>query len=211
MDDAPIDEAVEQRRDTKILELVAEHFVSHTLGRYGILCAKPYFDQIGADLLGIMELDGIAKFCRIQCKGRTVKENNSSVCIPIEYVDSDFAAFLFVEDGKLEESKLYCFFADDFRNWSPLPKDGPINYVLYLKKNGAFRDDLREYEFEEDRANRLKVLIENVDIRKAFSYLRAVIRSYPDMTITQKTNHWRTDPRNGTLMRSKPLPSQPEE
>ena len=204
------DGAVEQRRDTKILELVAEHFVSHTLGRYGILCAKPYFDQKGADLLGIMQFEDFTKFGRIQCKGRTVKEKDNRVDIPMDYVDSDYVVLLFVEDGKLEESKLYCFFEDDLRNWSPLPTDKPTNYVLYLKKNGAFRNDLKEYEFGEDKANRLKQLIEKIDITKVFSHLRSVILSYPEMAAPQKPNHWRSDPLTGELMMPKRPSPKPE-
>lgn len=181
MDDVVLEGELEQRKDTKILELVAEHFVSHTLGRHDILCAKPYFDQMGTDLLGIKQFPDTAKFCRIQCKGRTVTDKRNHIDIHIEYVASDFVVFLFVEDGRFEDSNLYCFFHDEIRAWGAYPKKKPTHYVLYLKQEGAFKEDLKEFKFGAERAARLTKLIEGVDLNELFKSLRTALHSYPDM------------------------------
>lgn len=72
--------------DTTKLEYTAEDLIAHTLQRSGILIAKPKFDREGAGLLAFAELADGVKFCRIQCKGRTLIDSNSSIKIPTFYV-----------------------------------------------------------------------------------------------------------------------------
>jgi hypothetical protein len=63
---------------TSSLEHIAEDLISHALQRQGILVAKPKFDHDGADLLALLDVSDGAKFCRIQCKGRSFVKGKKS-------------------------------------------------------------------------------------------------------------------------------------
>jgi hypothetical protein len=96
--------------DTSVMEYTAEDLIAHKLQRGGLLVAKPKFDQEGADLLALLDVADGAKFCRIQCKGRSFGGSpHSSVVVPMRYVTDAFVLFLFIETGELKRTHLYCF------------------------------------------------------------------------------------------------------
>lgn len=80
--------------DTTVMEYTAEDLIAHKLQRANILVAKPKFDQDGADLLALLHVKDNAKFCRIQCKGRSLGKYGASVEIPTKYVSDGFVLFL---------------------------------------------------------------------------------------------------------------------
>ncbi|MGO9116935.1 MAG: hypothetical protein ACLQPD_04915 [Desulfomonilaceae bacterium] len=159
------EEKLRKSKDTKVLELIAENFVSHILNRHGILVAKPHFDQEGADLLGMCQVGQAAHFCRIQAKGRSLLNDYNHITIPKKYVDSDFVVFLFIEDGVLTDSNLFCFFEDDIKNWTEDEK----NYVLNLKRTN-FTNELASNKFTDATAKRIKKMIEDIDMGQVFGY-----------------------------------------
>ena len=77
--------------DTAKTEHIAEDLIAHELQKSGILVAKPKFDREGADLLAFLEIADGVKFCRIQCKGRTIIDSKkSNIRIPQSYVSPSF-------------------------------------------------------------------------------------------------------------------------
>ena len=64
--------------DTKQMEETAENYISSKLQQADILVAKPKFDLNGTDLLAFTNMVDGVKFCRIQCKGRSLANSGSS-------------------------------------------------------------------------------------------------------------------------------------
>ena len=92
--------------DTTKLEYTAEDLIAHVLQRSGLLVAKPKFDREGADLLAFAELADGVKFCRIQCKGRTIINSiSTNIKIPKSYVSPSFVLFLFIDSGERSEER----------------------------------------------------------------------------------------------------------
>lgn len=150
--------------DTTKLEYTAEDLIAHVLQRYGILVAKPKFDREGADLLAFAELADGVKFCRIQCKGRTLIDSNSSnIKIPKSYVSPSLVVFLFIDNGVVEDINLYCFFSSDIEQWNTSNN----NYVLSIKK-GNFHRNLEFYKFNESKIKLIKTVIENAESKGEF-------------------------------------------
>ena len=58
----------------EMLEKITVYSVSAKLMENDIITAHPDIDINGADILAILEVNDGAKFARIQCKGRTIKE-----------------------------------------------------------------------------------------------------------------------------------------
>lgn len=92
------------RTDTTIMEYTAEDLIAHKLQRSGLLVAKPKFDHDGADLLVLLDVKDNAKFCRVQCKGRSLRtRKHTEVLIPRKYATNGFVVFVFVETGESEK------------------------------------------------------------------------------------------------------------
>lgn len=107
-----------KRVSTSSLEHIAEDLISHALQRNNILVAKPKFDHNGADLLALLDVSDGAKFCRIQCKGRSLLNSpDSRIEIPSIYATDGLVVILFIEDGNPVEECLYCFFGKEIRQW----------------------------------------------------------------------------------------------
>ncbi|WP_144395601.1 hypothetical protein [Pleionea sediminis] len=105
--------------DTTHMEYTAEDLIAHKLQKANLLVAKPKFDREGCDLLVFKELKDGVKFCRIQCKGRTVIENTSSVEIPKQYVSPSLIVFLYVEDGTTNsDDSVFIFNSTDIEKWN---------------------------------------------------------------------------------------------
>ncbi len=150
--------------DTTKLEYTAEDLIAHVLQRSGILVAKPKFDREGADLLAFAELADGVKFCRIQCKGRTITDANSTnVKIPRSYVSPSLVVFLYVDSGELQDVNLYCFFSSDIEQWSILKDD----FVLSIP-GGSFQRKLKFYKFNSTKIGLIKAVIANAEAKGEF-------------------------------------------
>jgi hypothetical protein len=158
--------------DTTELEMIAEDLVSHYLQRHGILIAKPKFDKEGGDLLAMLGVKDGAHFCRIQSKGRSLYEekSQSNVKVTCSYVTDSFVVLIYVDDGKLEKTHLYCCFAADLKAEPWVEKDG--KYVLYLNKSDF---EVRMKKFTVDTkgevANKIKEAIRKADVGKEIIYV----------------------------------------
>ena len=142
--------------DTSKMEYTAEDLISYRLQRSGILVAKPKFDLKGTDLLAFIGMGDGVKFCRIQCKGRTVVERCSEITIKKEYVTEGFIVFLYVDNGVFEDQNLYCFFSTEIKGgdkWRARDDD----YALSIKKD--FKSDLGSFEFDELKIRLIKSVI----------------------------------------------------
>ncbi len=150
--------------DTTKVEYTAEDLIAHVLQRHALLVAKPKFDREGADLLVFAELADGVKFCRIQCKGRTlINSDTTNIKIPKSYVSPSFVVFLFVDTGVVEDINLYCFFSSDIEQWKTTSK----NYVLSISK-GSLRKKLDFYKFDESKIRIIKTVIENAESKGEF-------------------------------------------
>src|SRR5215208_4474005 len=162
--------------DTTVMEYTAEDLIAHKLQRSGILIAKPKFDQEGTDLLALLTVSAGAKFCQIQCKGRSlVNSSNSSVDIPKKYADDRFILFLFVETGQENLTHLYCFFGREIRNYWHQRGD---SYVLSISRS-TLQSALALFACDSRKVHRIKKAIVDVDVQGDF---KKVIYGYLDVT-----------------------------
>lgn len=159
--------------DTTHLEYTAEDLIAHKLQRYGLLVAKPKFDRDGADLIALISVADGAKFCRIQCKGRSLKTcNNSNVKVPADYITDAFFVFLYIDICD-NNTHIFCFSADDIKtNWNlKTEKDKAKEYyVLNIYKN-SFLDssnssNLLEFSFTSAKIESIKKVIKKSNSKK---------------------------------------------
>lgn len=92
--------------DTRLLEQIGETLITSKLLEAGILAAKPFFDHLGADLIGFTSIDDRGRFCRIQCKYRRLRRT-ASVVVDTSYVVGAFILFVCVQEDT--DKRLYCF------------------------------------------------------------------------------------------------------
>lgn len=153
--------------DTAHLEYTAEDLIAYKLQRAGFLIAKPKFDREGTDLIALLEVGDGAKFCRIQCKGRSLKKSpNSNVKVPEEYVRGAFCLFLYVDKGD-DTIHLFCFFPKEIKKYwkRKADKKSPkkIYYSLSINKETFFKqnepNNLIKYTFNDDKIDILKKVI----------------------------------------------------
>lgn len=129
--------------DTKRMELVAENLIAHFLQRHNILVAKPHFDQEAGDLFAITTEGGI-RFCRIQCKGRTVRPGiGSNLEVSTNLNLEALVVCLFVDDGSFDSLNLYAFFSDDIARWPKNPAGD--KYTISLS-HGTFAENLKAHK-----------------------------------------------------------------
>lgn len=169
--------------DTAIMEYTAEDLIAHKLQRAGILVAKPKFDQDGADLLALLDVKDNAKFCRIQCKGRSLASSKrTNVKIPNIYASDGFVLFLFIETGHKDQTYLYCFFGKDIRNlWK---RQGDC-FVLNISAR-SFESELSAFLFDNHKVDEIIKTIINMNVTGEFNLMwhgYAEI-SVPPITIT---------------------------
>lgn len=150
---------------TSSLEHIAEDIVSHALQREGVLVVKPKFDHNGADLLALLDVSDGAKFCRIQCKGRSVITTKSQIEIPRKYVTDAFIVILFIEDGELTEQNVYCFFGKDIREWNRNKNND--KYTLRFSKSN-YKKKLSAHGFGKNTILNIIKTIINVNITGEF-------------------------------------------
>lgn len=161
--------------DTRRLEQIAETLITNKLLEAGILPAKPFFDQLGTDLIGFTSVDEQGRFCRIQCKYRTLK-TRASVSVNTSYVDGAFILFIYVQAAN--DKWLYCFMPEEVRQSFKCPStDTGSLYRLEISKKTI--PTLAEYDYlrhpEERNAaifHLMKVTSPNAELRKAISGLQ---------------------------------------
>jgi hypothetical protein len=144
--------------DTKRIEMVAEDRVSHELQQAGMLVAKPKFDVKGTDLLAFVEMHDGVKFCRIQCKARSIAGSRSSISIPCDYVTDGFVVALWLDAGQWKN--LYCFFASDIRQWHRNKRN---QYRLPLNPSNA-GIKLAPYQLDQSRIKLIETLIQAAEV-----------------------------------------------
>src|SRR6266850_6387677 len=102
--------------DTTVMEYTAEDLIAHKLQRAGILVAKPKFDRASTDLPGLLDVDDAARFCRIQCKGRSlVHSSKADVNVFVDDVSNAFILCLFVATGDSDMTNLFAFFGSEIK------------------------------------------------------------------------------------------------
>jgi hypothetical protein len=176
--------------DTSVKEYTAEDLITYKLQRSGIYVAKPRFDTDGTDLFGMLRSDSLSggitfRYCRIQCKYRSIVGSDRNIVqIKKSYVTPDLVVFLYVEDGDIAHTHLFCFLWDDIRaNSSPWSKDAH-QFTLSIRK-GNFKSALRNYLFDSCRADRIKQCIQTsrqvIESTHGFAHL-----SLPNIKIDAK-------------------------
>jgi hypothetical protein len=163
------------------MENTAEDLIAHSLQRAGLLVVKPKFDQNGADLLALLDVYDGAKFCRIQCKGRSlVNSPTAHVEVPVEYVTDGLVVVLYIEAGAAIEPRLYCFLGSEVRdNWTRRDE----NFVLNITRS-RLEADLAPYTFDESRVREIKKAIINVNVVGEF---KTMGHGYADITTPMVT------------------------
>ena len=150
--------------DTSTKEYTAEDLITYKLQRFGIYVAKPKFDIDGTDLFAMLRFQSdtgvIFKYCRVQCKYRSLTGTGKNVVpIPEPYVKPDFIVFLYIEDGDTAENHLYCFFWEDIRDNSSLWRLQGNQFNLSLNLSN-FKEILRKYLFDQTKVEKIKQRIE---------------------------------------------------
>ncbi len=167
--------------DTSLMEYTAEDLVAHKLQRSGILIAKPRFDQEGADLLAFLQVKDGAKFCRIQCKGRSLFQSTTThVEVPKKYVTGAFVLFLFIETGIKHKTLLYCFTAANIHDKWSSEED---QFSLSISET-KLTSSLAEFEFNDDKIVRIRSIIEGSDTSEEF---RQIIHGTLNVTLDPVT------------------------
>lgn len=163
--------------DTERLKQIGESFIVYSLLNAGILVAKPFFDQLGTDLIGFTSIDDKARFCRIQCKYRELKKS-TSVRIDSNYVVGAFILFLYVKyTGKRH---FYCLLPEDILRI--FKYDGTINYFkLSITRNIMLSlDEDKSIKFTHEKVASIFELMKSSspvsEIRRLFSGLEKNIR-----------------------------------
>jgi hypothetical protein len=149
--------------DTAHLEHIAEDLISHKLQRAGMLVAKPKFDRAGTDLLAFLEMGDGVKFCRIQCKGRSLTSSDSHIKVPEAYVSNGFLVVLYLDTGG-EHGDLYCFFANDIKQWHKTPLG---EYKLSLSQ-ASHDAKLKFYRLDESKVQLIESLIRSAETSAEF-------------------------------------------
>lgn len=155
--------------DTIFIGTNVENYVAYKLYKFEILVAKPYFDRNGADLLALRKVDKEAKFIRIQSKGRTIKDSQtSSLEIPKYYVDDDFVIFLHIEIDQVDDENdtyFYCFFSNEITKW----KSDNENYKLYIPNKFYEKDNFKACLFNKEKAYKIIDIIESANVEESFN------------------------------------------
>ena len=180
--------------DTSHMEYTAEDLISHKLSRAGLLVAKPKFDRDGADLLGFMNVKKGTKFCRIQCKGRSlINSKSSNVEVLKNYVSGAFVLFLFIDDGSKDATNLFCFFTNDIeRNWKlKTHEESSKDFYRLSFSRTSFnktneQQSLLKYSVTEDKIEEIKSIIKNSDSEKEFDKMFDLIKQQEQLLKLQK-------------------------
>jgi hypothetical protein len=184
--------------DTTHKANIAEDLISHKLQRSGLLVAKPKFDHEGADLLVLMNLEKGAKFCRVQCKGRSLLKlmSKSHVEVPKKYIQGAFLLVLFIDDGEEKETNLFCFFQDDIENRWKLRtvRNSECEFYRLSFSKASYKDvkkrgNLLEYYLTNQKIEKIKRIIREANIDKEFGQMFALLKNQDGLIKLQKEKH----------------------
>lgn len=157
--------------DTTHFAYTAEDLISHKLQKAGLLVVKPKFDRDGADLLVLMNVNDGTKFCRVQCKGRSLLNSiSSNVEVLKDYVTEGFLLFLYISDEDETNSNLFCFFADDIKNnWKlKTHKESSKDFYRLSISKKNYKKNLVSFSLNNTTFYTIKQLIKEVDSHKEF-------------------------------------------
>ncbi|HPB90688.1 MAG TPA: hypothetical protein PLD80_04140 [Rugosibacter sp.] len=161
--------------DTSHLSHVAEDLIAHHLQRSGLLVAKPKNDQLGTDLLVFAQIADGVKFCRVQCKGRTVPKTGTEVTIPAFHVTPGYVLFMYISSTP-EDGGLYCCFATDVRAWAKTKTKTDSYYYLRIPRD--FKKALAKWKFGDRHIQQLRFIIEQAETTGEY---RLVTFGYSDL------------------------------
>jgi hypothetical protein len=132
-----------------------------------------------------------ARFCRIQCKGRSLLQSStSSVEVFKKYVSNAFILFLFVETGDFDATNRFAFFGDEIKeSWNEAERDGQLLYRLSLTA-AKLKDELVPYRFNDSRVASIKQLISNANVTGEFSLLLTA----PSLSVSDGLIRFRRQP-----------------
>ena len=152
--------------DTSHLANIAEDLVAHKLQQAGMFVAKPKCDVKGTDLLVFAQIDDGVKFCRIQCKGRTLEKRSARITIDPNYVSHGFVVLLYLDKTSYDDD-LYCFFEPQIRTWA---KDVNGHHALTIARS-TYRAALAASHFTPGCIDVIRDLIARAQIKGEFSFL----------------------------------------
>ena len=166
-------------RDNKPMEMIAEHLIAHFLQRHKFRVTKPYFDQDAGDLFAMTD-EGGDRFCRIQCKGRTVrpgKDGGNTVEIACSHVKDQMIVVLYVDDGSFDAFHLFVFFKNDVEAWKK-GKSKKVDVHRLKLTHSTFAKNLQKNRVTEAGFERLANEIMNVKlpITSSFRYTSSVVK-----------------------------------
>lgn len=169
-----------QMTDTSHLSHVAEDLITHHLQRSGLLVAKPKNDQLETDLLVFGQIADGVKFCRIQCKGRTVSKTGAKMVIPAFHVTPGYVLFMYLSSTP-QDGGLYCYFATDIRAWAKA-KTKTESYYLRIPRD--YERSLAAWKFGDRHIQQLRFIIEQAETTGEY---RLVTFGYADLVAPAPT------------------------
>jgi len=184
--------------DTTHIAYTAEDLISYKLQHSGLLVAKPKFDREGADLLVLMNVENGAKFCRIQCKGRSLLKINSTshVEVPKTYIKGAFVLILFIDDGDEHDTNLFCFFPNEIKKRWKLKtfRNSKVDFYQLSFSKTTFKDitksgNLIEFSLTNQKIEEIKDIIRQADINEEFMTMVSLLKNQNDLIKLQKEKH----------------------
>lgn len=151
--------------DTSHLAHIAEDLITHHLQRSGLLVAKPKNDQLGTDLLVFDQIADGVKFCRVQCKGRTVSKRSTKITIPEQHVTGGYLLLAYLIEAT-DEGCLYFFLPTTIKTW---PKNKKGEYTLNIGRK--FKSKLAPWKFSPDHVQQIKLIIQQAVATGEFEFV----------------------------------------
>lgn len=151
--------------DTSHLAHIAEDLITHHLQRSGLLVAKPKNDRLGTDLLVFDQIADGVKFCRVQCKGRTVSKLGTKITIPEHHVTAGYLLLAYLTT-EADEGCLYFFLPTTVKAW---PKSKKGEYTLNVGLN--YKSTLEPWKFGSDHVQQIKHIIQQAEGAGEFKFV----------------------------------------
>lgn len=143
--------------DNKPLEKQAENYIKSQLIRFGFnVNGDLSFDKKGYDLMITKQTPKHRlKYLIIQCKGRNLKNRNSSVKIPGDYVKKNFILFVYIVDQEFNQS-LFLFLPEEIKAWK---RNGKNEYFLNFSKKLIQTENFHNKLFDKNLAEKINDLL----------------------------------------------------
>ena len=144
--------------DNKPLEKQAQTYIYSQLLRYKFKVNELSFDENGSDLYIIKKTKKKQlKYLTIQCKGRRLSKNSSSITIPVEYIQDNFLLFTYIIDD--ENEYLFMFFPNQIKEWKINSKN---EYSLSLNQEKILSQSFQEKIFDKNLADKIEDMLKEV-------------------------------------------------